>query len=471
MVNWKYIGFLLVIFVCIGGCVNSIIAEERSEQATTAGISLPLNEPDAKISRNIDEYMTALTDAGRFSGTVHVVRGNTVLFSKGYGIANHEFDVPNTPQTVFPIASNTKQLTAAAIMKLQEQGKLNISDPVTKYIPNATNWKDIKIYHLLGHTSGIPSDGGFLMTDPVAFSLPEIIDRVSVLPLSFPPGSDYSYSNNGYITLSYIIERASGMPYEQYMKKALFQPLGMNSTGQDNARDVFVNRSSGYTTVDGKFIHYDLQNIHNTYGAGCMHSTTEDMFLWIRAFNTPGAILTPESTEIMIENNYGINVNVVNNLTMISHGGRNFGFTSQTFSIPEDKMSIILLSNYDRTPSGTLTKDLVNIVYNKPYSLPERIDRKAIPLKAEDISEYLGTYEPAWEKSWTFTVYSAGNRLFYNSVMPRETVELFYEGNDTFFITPESNDALIFTRDTRGNVTGLTMYTLEGNYDDLVKVR
>ena len=471
MVNWKYIGFLLVIFVCIGGCVNSIIAEERSEQATTAGISLPLNEPDAKISRNIDEYMTALTDAGRFSGTVHVVRGDTVLLSKGYGMANHEFAVPNTPQTVFPIASNTKQLTAAAIMKLQEQGKLNISDPVTKYIPNATNWKDIKIYHLLGHTSGIPSDGGFLMTDPVAFSLPEIIDRVSVLPLSFPPGSDYSYSNNGYITLSYIIERASGMPYEQYMKKALFQPLGMNSTGQDNARDVFVNRSSGYTTVDGKFIHYDLQNIHNTYGAGCMHSTTEDMFLWIRAFNTPGAILTPESTEIMIENNYGINVNVVNNLTMISHGGRNFGFTSQTFSIPEDKMSIILLSNYDRTPSGTLTKDLVNIVYNKPYSLPERIDRKAIPLKAEDISEYLGTYEPAWEKSWTFTVYSAGNRLFYNSVMPRETVELFYEGNDTFFITPESNDALIFTRDTRGNVTGLTMYTLEGNYDDLVKVR
>ena len=466
----KYVCLLLVIFICIGGCVNPAIREERGDQADTAGISEHLNESDAKISRNLDEYLTALTDAGRFSGTVHVVRGDTVLLSKGYGMANHEFAIPNTPQTVFPIASNTKQLTAAAVMKLQEQGKLNITDPVTMYIPNASNWKDIRIYHLLGHTSGIPSEGGFLMTDPVIYSLPEIIDMVSVLPLTFPPGSHYSYSNNGYISLSYIIERASGMPYEEYMKKNLFQPLGMNSTGQDNAREVFTNRSSGYTTMDGKYIHYDLQNIHNTYGAGCMHSTTGDLSLWIRAFNTPGVILTPESTEVMVENQYGINVNVVNNLTMISHSGRNFGFISQTFSVPEDRVSIVFLSNHDRTPSGTLTGDLANIVYNKPYSLPERIDRKAIPFKAEDIAEYSGTYEPAWEKSWTFTVYHDGNRLFYDSVMPRETVELFYEGNDTFFITPESNDALIFSRDTRGNVTGLKMYTLEGNSDDLVKV-
>ena len=104
--------------------------------------------------------MTALTDAGRYSGTVLVARGDTVLLSKGYGMANYEFSVPNTPRTVSATGSNTKQFTAAAVMKLQEQGRLNVTDPVTQYIPGVPGWKEIRIYQLLNHTSGIQSDGG-----------------------------------------------------------------------------------------------------------------------------------------------------------------------------------------------------------------------------------------------------------------------------------------------------------------------
>ena len=468
--SWKIAGLILVIFICTAGCVTSPVPAETSKQAVASGTPASLTGPDVAVSQKIDEYMTALTNAGRFSGAVHVARGDTVLLSKGYGMANYEFSVPNTPQTVFPIGSNTKQLTAAAIMKLQEQGHLNVTDPVTWYIPNAQKWKDIRIYQLLNHTSGIPSDGAFPLNDPTDLALPETMERVSALPLTFEPGTGYTYSNNGYIALSAIIEQASGMSYNDYLKKNIFLPLGMNSSGQDNAREVFSRRASGYTTMNGNHIHYDLQNIHNSWGAGSVHSTTEDLFRWERAFHTPGAILSPQSTDAMLENHYGIEKGVLKNRTLNGHGGRNFGFISYTLYYPDQDVSIMFLSNHDRTPMVTLTGDLSAIVFGEPYSLPQKIERKAIPLTASAISEYSGTYAPVWEKSWTITVYPDGSRLLYDSAMPSETVELFYEGNDTFFVTPKSKDSFIFSRDASGKVNGLKMYTLEGSYDGTDKV-
>lgn len=466
----KIAGLILVIFICTAGCITSPMPAESGKPANAAGTTAPLTGPDAAVSQKLDAYMTALTDAGRFSGAVLVARGDTVLLSKGYGMANEEFSVPNTPHTVFPIGSNTKQLTAAAIMKLQEQGRLNVTDPISLYIPNAPRWKDIRIYHLLNHTSGIQSDGAFPISDPADLSLPEIMKRAAALPLTFEPGSGYTYSNNGYIALSAIIEQASGMSYDDYLKTNIFRPLGMNSSGQDNARDVFPLRASGYTTMDGKHIHYDLQNIHNSWGAGAVHSTTEDLFRWEHAFHTPGTILSPESTAAMLENHYGIESGVVKNRTYSGHGGRNFGFISYTLYYPETDVSILFLSNYDRTPMATLPNDLSAIVFGVPYSLPQKIDRKTVPLTPAAMSEYTGTYAPVWERSWTITVYSEGDHLLYHSAMPDETVRLFYEGNDTFFVTPESNDAFIFTRDASGKVDGLKMFTLEGMNDRSDKV-
>lgn len=468
--GWKIIGLLLLMAVCASGCTTSSQPAQGSGQADVSATQASLSADDTATAQELDEYMTALTDAGRFSGTVLVAKGDTVLLSKGYGMADYEFMVPNTPQTVFPIGSNTKQFTAAGIMKLQEQGKLNVTDPVSLYVPDAPRWKDIKIYELLNHTSGIPSEGGFLITDPADLEAGEIIKRISVLPLTFEPGTGYTYSNNGFITLSYIIEQASGMSYDDYLKENIFLPLGMTGTGQDNRREVFPLRASGYTTMDGKHIHYDLQNIHNSWGAGSLHSTTEDIFRWERAFHNPGAVLSAESVDAMTENDYGIVKAVSGNRTVMGHGGRNFGFISYTIYYPDDDITIVFLSNHDRTPMVTLVKDLSAIVFDSPYSVPQKIERKAMPLIPEELREYTGIYEPEWEKSWIFTVFTKGDRLFSTSVVPSETVELFYEGNDTFFVTPESNDSYIFTRDGSGNIDGMDMYTLEGAFDHNVKV-
>ncbi|HYA33209.1 MAG TPA: serine hydrolase domain-containing protein, partial [Candidatus Bathyarchaeia archaeon] len=131
---------------------SSVAAVALSATESSSGTQVPVSSAGTRASAQLDQYMSALTDAGRFSGAVLVAQNGTVLLSKGYGMANYECSVPNTPQTVFRIASNTKQFTAAAIMKLQEQGRLNITDPITKYIPDAPpQWKDIKIYELLNH--------------------------------------------------------------------------------------------------------------------------------------------------------------------------------------------------------------------------------------------------------------------------------------------------------------------------------
>ncbi|MDN7023815.1 serine hydrolase [Methanoculleus sp. FWC-SCC1] len=448
-------GLLLAIGILACGCL---------------GASAPHAEGGDTVSQDLDDYMTALADAGRFSGAVLVARDDTVLLSKGYGMANYEFSVPNTPQTVFPIGSNTKQFTAAGIMKLQEQGRLNVTDPVVWYVPDAPLWKDIRIYHLLNHTSGIPSEGGFLLTDPVDYPLSGLVSRISALPLTFAPGTDYTYSNNGYITLSYIIEQASGMPYDAYLQESIFAPCGMTGTGQDNARDVFANRASGYTTMAGRHVHYDLQNIHNSYGAGSLHSTTEDLSAWERAFHTPGAVLSAASVDAMTRHGYGIVDGAIGNRTAFGHGGRNFGFISYTLSYPDENVTVLFLANHDRTPMVSIARDLSAIVFGEPYALPRTIERRAVPLNETARAEYIGVYEPVWEKTWTFTVFPDGDWLWYTSAVPCETVELFYEGNDTFFVTPESADSFIFTRDTNGTVDGMVMYTMEGTCDAMVKV-
>jgi len=451
----KVTGFLLILIICSAGCISE-------SQATAAD--------NGNLSKELDEYMTALSDAGRFSGAVLVAKDGDVLLSKGYGMANYEFSVPNTPKTVFPIGSNTKQFTAAAIMKLQEQGGLNVNDLISLYISDCPEWKDIRICNLLNHTSGIPSEGGFILTDPADIDVSGLVNKIKALPLTFEPGTDYTYSNNGYITLSYIIEVASGQSYDEYLKENIFMPLGMNSTGQDNARDVFSGRADGYTTMDGKHIHYDLQNIHNSWGAGSLHSTTEDLYLWEKAFHTPGAILSKESLDAMTGNDYGIVTSTLKNRTVMGHGGRNFGYISYTLYYPDEDVSIMFLSNHDRNPMATIPGALSAIVFGESYSVPQKIERKVVSITPGELEEYNGTYEPVWEKTWTYTVYTDGDRLFYDSAVPRETVELFYEGDDTFFVTPESADSFIFIRDENGEIDGMTMYTMEGVSDEMVKV-
>ncbi len=188
-------------------------------------------------------------------GTVLVARGEDVVFSKGYGEANVEWSLANTPSTKFRLGSITKQFTAASILLLEERGKLRIADPVKTHLTDApAAWDGITVHHLLTHTSGIPNftaapDYRASMASPTTAE--QTIARFRDKPLDFVPGSKMSYSNSGYIVLGAIIEKISGTSYAAFLDENIFKPIGMKDSGYDSNTAIIPRRASGYVSGPG----------------------------------------------------------------------------------------------------------------------------------------------------------------------------------------------------------------------------
>jgi CubicO group peptidase (beta-lactamase class C family) len=192
----------------------------------------------AQDTARMDLAVRSFVDAKEFMGSVLVARDGDVLFSKSYGYANLEWDIPNSPSTKFRIGSITKQFTAASILLLEERGKLSTTDLLSKYLPDApSSWSKITLFHLLTHTSGIPDIEKLPdyptwepFPSPVAKTVARFYDR----PLEFAPGERYRYSSSAYIVLGYLIEKLSGESYEEFLQKNIFAPLGMKDSGYDS---------------------------------------------------------------------------------------------------------------------------------------------------------------------------------------------------------------------------------------------
>src|SRR5438105_4513018 len=205
-----------------------------------------LAQDTARMEQIIDSYVVPK----RFMGSVLVAQQGKVLLSKGYGSANLEWEIPNSPTTKFRLGSITKQFTAASILLLEERGKLSITDPVKKYLPDAPAvWGKVTIFHLLTHTSGVPSFTSFpdyAKLEPFAATPEQLVARFRDKPLDFEPGEKFSYSNSGYVLLGYLIEKISGMSYEKFVRENIFTPLGMKDSGYDSNSAVIPRRASGY---------------------------------------------------------------------------------------------------------------------------------------------------------------------------------------------------------------------------------
>jgi len=212
------------------------------------------------IEAKVDGYISPYLKIGNFSGSILIAKEGRILLSKGYGMANLEHDVPNTPQTIFRLGSVTKQFTSMAIMQLQEKQLLNVDDPIAKYLPTYPNGEEITIHHLLTHTSGVPDFTSFpdyektmMLPSPVE----KTIERFKDKPLEFTPGEKFKYSNSGYILLGYIIEKVSGKSYEEFLKENIFQPLNMMNTGYDHHHTLLKHRASGYSIGGGGLTNAD----------------------------------------------------------------------------------------------------------------------------------------------------------------------------------------------------------------------
>ncbi|HTX38884.1 MAG TPA: serine hydrolase domain-containing protein [Bryobacteraceae bacterium] len=199
----------------------------------------------------MDQVVQSVVADHHFMGTVLVARDGQVLFSKGYGSADLEWNISNTPHTKFRLGSVTKQFTAASILLLEERGKLHVTDPVKKYLPDApAAWDKMTIFHVLTHTAGIPNFTGFpdyMKLAPFPTTPAGLVARFLNKPLDFEPGEKWSYSNSGYVLLGYLLEKITGESYQKFLRENIFTPLGMQDSGYDSNTAIIAHRASGYT--------------------------------------------------------------------------------------------------------------------------------------------------------------------------------------------------------------------------------
>jgi CubicO group peptidase (beta-lactamase class C family) len=321
----------------------------------------PTPLPDEVVAR-IDAYLEGLVQEDAFRGAVLIAQGDQVLLRAGYGMADVEKRVPNTPQTRFRIGSVTKQFTAMAVMILQAEGKIDVEEPVCRYISGCPDpWREITIHQLLSHTAGLPDSWQFFADKNqagVSYEPAEIIGWFKDAPLDFEPGQMFLYSNTGYLLLGYLVETVSGQPYEQFLRQRIFEPLEMTDTGySDSVPDLAVGY--GHDDVEADFVNPTL-----AYSAGGLYSTVEDLAQWDRALYTDELIprklretlfapvvATPYFSYAppydQVSYGYGWFVGEHLGHRVVGHGGTYNGFRALVERYPDDGIAIIILSNLE----------------------------------------------------------------------------------------------------------------------------
>jgi CubicO group peptidase (beta-lactamase class C family) len=334
-----------------------------------AAAPVAAQSPRDALVHKLDSLAGAPVAEGRAVGiAVAVVKGNDTLLMKGYGKADAEWNVPMPADAMFEIGSVTKQFTAAAILQLRDEGKLSLDDDITKWLPTFdTKGNKIPLRRLLDHTSGIKG----ITEIPEFQSLAErhlpkdsAIALIQRYPFDFPTGTAMIYNNSAFILLGHVVEKASGMSYEDYVEKKIFAPLGMTRSSYCNSNEVVDRRAHGYQFIpppqrvagQPPMRRADM-NIHLwPFSAGSLCSTTGDLVAWIKALHS-GKVVSPKSYAEMttpsklndgtpIRYNMGLSIGAdIRGLKEIGHGGAIDGFVAQTSWYPDAQMAVVVLIN------------------------------------------------------------------------------------------------------------------------------
>ena len=254
----------------------------------------------------IQEVLSLAHKYRQFNGTALVAENGKVIHKQGYGLANMEWNIPNTPDTRFRLGSITKQFTAALTLQLIEQGKLKLDGKISDYLPDYRKdiGQKVTIHHLLTHTSGIPSytsqPGFFENVSRNPYKVADFVTKYASGDLEFEPGSKHVYNNSGYFLLGAIIESVTGKTYEQALKENILDPAGMKNTGYDHHNPLIPKRAAGYRKTGDGYENALYLDMTIPYAAGAMYSTVEDLFLWDQALYTD-KLLSAQSKELMFK--------------------------------------------------------------------------------------------------------------------------------------------------------------------------
>ena len=416
---------------------------------------------DADLVRLADERVQFFVKQNKFTGTVLIARDGKPIFRKAYGMADREWDIDNTLDTKFRLGSITKQFTATLILRLVEQGKVKLDDPVSKYYTDAPKtWSKITIHHLLTHTSGIPSYTAIPdffpkhSRDPLTPA--GIMKLTQDAPLDFEPGTKFSYDNSGYILLGYIIEKVTGKSYAANLQENIFGPLGMKDSGYDDFAQVIHHRASGYERHEGNVLNAPYLDMSLPYAAGSLYSTVDDLLIWDQALYGD-KILSEESkrkmfTPFLDNYAYGWLIRKDPKHLQFSHGGGINGFNTEIERYPQDKVTVIALSNLGTDAMDNMGGDLALLAFGE--KIPEPAQHNVVTLDPKLLAPLVGRYELS--PSFAIEITREGDHLFAQATN-QPKFPLFAESETKFFFKVVDAQ-LEFERNGTGAATSVTLH-------------
>ena len=362
----------------------------------------PLDE----VRQAADALLAAAYPADGPGAAVLVKWKGEIVLRKGYGMAQMDLGVPVVPEQVFEIGSVTKQFTAAVVLRLAEQGRLSLSDPLTEFLPDATfGGATITLEQLLAHTAGVPNYTDMPEWIPrwrEDMNLETLMALFESKPLDFPPGTLWSYSNSGYVLLGAVIEKVTGKSYEEVVESELFAALGMTDSRYGHQEEIVRGRVAGYVKGPEGWANAPYLSLTQPYAAGSLMSTVDDLARWSDALEA-GRVISPASRDRMftsavlrggdqdgVATRYGLG----NAMTEVAgrptheHGGGIHGFTCDLLRVPGEELLVVILSN---NPTQD-THDLAHRVAESVLGVPQKEKPAPLKLSAAELDAYIGVY-------------------------------------------------------------------------------
>lgn len=419
-----------------------------------------LNAKAQTAPQLLDSMMRQYAAHKNFSGSVLVAHKGTVLLEQGYGYQDFDKKRPAAARGLYQYGSITKQFTAALILKLQEEGKLNLDDKLTKYYPQFRFADSVNLRQLLNHTSGIynyTNDGGFMSREAVKPTTQQrIFELFANRPLAFTPGTRFSYSNSNYMLLGYIAEQVTGRPYEQLVRQYILQPAGMQTAGFDFAHLQSDARVTGYDALAaGKAKPAGIVDSSVSYAAGALYGSVRDLYAWHQVMGS-GRLLRPDSWQQLYtpaKDKYALGV-VVDSLygkPIVTHGGGIFGFVTDFLRFPGEDLVVVVLCNNSAAGIGDIARNLAGVVLNQQVKWPA--GKKEIILPIASLQQYTGEYEFMPEFKVTLSVKDG---LLIAQATGQPELQFYPEATDQFFAKMVDVEMKI-DRDAQGKITGLTV--------------
>ncbi len=425
------------------GCLVSVPAAAQQAFSCNAATAAAQGVP-----ARLDHIARSFEQRGLFSGTVLVACGDALLLNQGYGLASQEWRVPHAPDVKFLLASLTKQFTAAAVLRLVDQGQLQLDDPVRQHLPQLpAAWQAITVRHLLAHSSGIPNHtaaGDFEQIKTRAMTPDALLATFKDQPLNFAPGSAVRYSNSGYIVLGLLIEKLSGKSYASFLQSELLGPLGMADSGVASNEMITPRLATGYAKDGPRLRPASFLHLSVPYSAGALYGSTGDLLKWQRGLYG-GAVLSAASLKAMTTATHAESANALGLFVGRSatgqiyfHSGGINGFSTFLQYEPASRVSIVVLSNVE----GALTQDLTNklsaVTNGRAVRLPD--ERKPIALPEPSLARYEGSYQRSPEL--TAWVRRRGAQLWVR--VGQEAWTLIRPESEQAFYAPAGDKDLLF---------------------------